>query len=253
MRKKITKMQNGWNEWAQNSENPLAAVGRPLNNKELEVIILDISRKLCLVKSNRLLDVGCGSGVLLAGLKSSVMSVSGVDISPRMIEIAKDFVKGGYFSVSNADNLAFNDNLFDKIICYSVFHYFPDEKFAMKTIDEFLRVCKPGGKILIGDIPSKKHYDEIFTHVKKIKSFIKSRLKHLIRIFFGKPIKKGIHECYYIHKPKNWILYKLDNLCKYIESYGYSAKVLRQCDNQQWNTITYNYRFDILIEKTIQD
>lgn len=244
-------MRNGWNEWAQKFNNPLSAVGRPLRKNELEGVVEDIAIKLDLTKDDRLLDVGCGSGAFLSLLINKVKSVSGVDISNKMIEFARVTVKGGKFFVSQTDNLPFEDNSFDKIICYSVFHYFPDENYAMRTINELLRVCKPGGSIIIGDIPSKKHFEEILTPMKKFLRIIKIRLKQLIRKIKGESVKKGIHEVYYIHKPKNWMFYNLDFLYKSIESQGYPSKVLKQNNNRQWNTITNNYRFDILIEKII--
>lgn len=249
---KIQKMRNGWNQWAQKSENHLFAVGRPLNNDELERLIKDITKKLMLTKDHKLLDVGCGSGVFLSRLKNSAKSVYGVDFSEKMIEIAKDIVNDGEFLVSQTKNLPFENNLFDRIICYSVFHYFPDYNYAVKTIEELIRVCKPGGNIFIGDIPSKKHYKNINTPIKKMEGYVKIILKRLVAKIKGKSIKKSLYEYHYIHKSKNWLFYEIDSLCKFVKSRGDPAKVLKQHINRQWNTITYTYRFDILIEKKIR-
>ena len=192
--------------------------------------------------------MGCGSGLFLSFLKDYSREVSGVDFSEKMIEIANDLIPDGNFFVSPANNLPFENIKFDKIIAYSVFHYFKNFKYTLKVLNELIRVCKPGGNILIGDIPSLKHYKKLNPLKKRIKGLIKIGIKN-IQFLRQKKNTKGIHERFYIHKPANWQFYNLETLCKIIQSKSCSAKILKQEDNIQWNMKTNNYRFDILIEK----
>lgn len=249
MSEKIKKMQKSWNIWVKNNSSLYSAVGRPTNDSELEIITRNIIKKLILNKENKLLDVGCGSGVFLLKLKSFVKSVSGVDFSKEMIDIAKESIRDGNFYVSTSDNLPFDDNLFDRVLCYSVFHYFPNKKCARDTIMELTRVCSSGGYIYIGDVPSKRHYKMRENLVRKTKIFIKRLLKKFIAKLQNKSIPQGIYEKYYIHKPNSWMFYDLREICRYINSLGHRAIILEQPNNRQWNTTSHDYRFDIMIEK----
>ena len=108
--------------------------------------------ELCHIgEGSYILDVGCGVGVspcLIA--KKYHCKVMGVDILEKMIERSReraqregvaDQVK---FKVADAQNLPFEDNLFDAVITESV-TAFPKDK--QKAVDEYVRVIKPGGYV----------------------------------------------------------------------------------------------------------
>ena len=98
-----------------------------------------------------ILDVGCGAGKTACYLaKKHGCQVTAVDISPRMIEWAKETaVREGVadkieFKVADAQALPFEDATFDGLISESVLTFVPDRKQA---IQEFIRVIKPGGHL----------------------------------------------------------------------------------------------------------
>jgi ubiquinone/menaquinone biosynthesis C-methylase UbiE len=101
------------------------------------------------------LDLGCGTGWavryvarLLAGKGIFV----GVDLSIGMIEKARANAAGMQhvtFHQANADDLPFEDNLFDTVICSNSFHHYSKPILALQ---EARRVLKPGGQIHILDI-----------------------------------------------------------------------------------------------------
>jgi arsenite methyltransferase len=97
------------------------------------------------------LDVGCGAGVTPVYLaKRHGCRVVGVDISDGMIErsrerAAREGAKGRTeFRVADAQDLPFEDSLFDAVITESV-TAFPEDK--QKAVDEYARVTKPGGYV----------------------------------------------------------------------------------------------------------
>jgi len=98
-----------------------------------------------------LLNVGSGSGISAAYVAETYgCRVVGVDLLPGMVESAQRWAetKGvtdqTEFRIGDAQDLPFDDNQFDALICESVNAFVPDKKKAMC---EYIRVVKPGGYI----------------------------------------------------------------------------------------------------------
>ena len=115
--------------------------------KNLVKIFTDL---LIIKKDSQILDVGCGEGAFLEQIKE-YKSISGIDLSENAIFKINTKMKGD-FKVSQANNLPFEDNYFDTVICFSIFHYFESINYSKQVINELIRVTKPLGQILIGDI-----------------------------------------------------------------------------------------------------
>lgn len=110
-----------------------------------EVIVNEIQKSDC----GKILDVGCGNGNLFALLPDGKYELFGVDFSENMISEAKRKCgKKATFSVADAENLPFDSDSFDIIVCNASFHHYvhPD-----MVLSEMHRVLKDGGKLLIGD------------------------------------------------------------------------------------------------------
>jgi len=98
-----------------------------------------------------LLNVGSGSGIAAAYLVENYgCRVVGVDILQGMVDSAQKWAQGKglsdqmEFRLGDAQNLPFEDNKFDALICESVNVFVPDKAKAMR---EYVRVVKPGGYI----------------------------------------------------------------------------------------------------------
>ncbi len=108
--------------------------------------------ELCHIdKGKCILDVGCGVGITTCYIaKKYGCSVVGIDISERMIAWAKERVKRENIEsrvellVTDAQNLPFNDNLFDVVIGESITTFLEDKQ---KAVSEYVRVTKPGGYV----------------------------------------------------------------------------------------------------------
>ncbi len=108
--------------------------------------------ELCHIdKGKYVLDVGCGVGVTPCYLvKRYGCRVVGVDISERMIKRSKEMVKregvedSVKFRVADAQDLPFEDDLFDAVYTESV-TVFPKDK--QRAVSEYRRVTKPGGYV----------------------------------------------------------------------------------------------------------
>lgn len=107
---------------------------------------------LCHINENKyVLDVGCGAGVTPCFLaRRYKCNVVGVDILDGMVQVSKararreGLMDKVEFKVADAQNLPFQDNLFDAVITESVLAVTENKK---KALDEFVRVVKPGGYI----------------------------------------------------------------------------------------------------------
>ncbi|MBL4734487.1 MAG: class I SAM-dependent methyltransferase [Flavobacteriales bacterium] len=115
--------------------------------------ILEMVNSLSLPSSPRILDIGCGTGEMVRDLMSPERQIYGLDISPNMIKIAqekcaKPKVEKCEVSLGTGDieNLAFDDQSFDLVICSGVIEYLKDDNASLK---ELKRVIKPEGYLII--------------------------------------------------------------------------------------------------------
>ena len=93
-----------------------------------------------------LLEIGCGMGTDLLQFARGGATVTGVDYTPRSVDISRRRFKvygiPGKFVLGDAENLAFPEASFDVVYSNGVLHHTPD---TQKSIDEVYRVLKPGG------------------------------------------------------------------------------------------------------------
>ncbi len=98
------------------------------------------------------MDVGTRTGVIAILLAQLVHNVTGIDLSGKMLEKAKEKAKElGLkikFDICDAENLYFEDESFDAVVCRYLLWTLPNPKRAIK---EWVRVVKPGGKVVVID------------------------------------------------------------------------------------------------------
>lgn len=94
------------------------------------------------------LDAGCGPGNCTALLAGKGLKVTGVDVSSKAIENARERLKdqglSANLAVSDLSKLPFGDGAFDTVVNMHVLSHFSWEK-AKQAFEELARVLKPGG------------------------------------------------------------------------------------------------------------
>ena len=97
-----------------------------------------------------LLEVGVGSGRLLARLAERGWDVAGIDAAPRMVELARARVPGAKLEVARVEKLPFKDASFDAVVAVGVLEYADLEA----SLRELARVLRPGGQAVLGVLNS---------------------------------------------------------------------------------------------------
>ena len=103
-----------------------------------------------------LLDCGCGTGAMISLLyeKMPDKNYTGIDITPKMIEAAKaKNLERVDWVVGDCENLPFDDDSFDVVICTNSFHHYPNPQ---KFFDSVFRVLKSGGRLILQDYTAPK-------------------------------------------------------------------------------------------------
>ncbi len=111
--------------------------------------------------TDRLLDLGCGAGLLTHQLVGDVESMVGLDANSEILVNAGGDSRFARVAAM-ADHLPFGSSTFDKIFCHSIFQYFPDYQYAVSVVGEMSRVLRLGGRCLIMDIPDTAKKDRYF-------------------------------------------------------------------------------------------
>jgi len=134
-------LQVVYKEWApaydHDNDNLLGTVSQPLSVQIFQEYIKD--------KSLRIIDVGCGTGLVGVELeKGGFSNFDGIDISQEMIDIAKQRGYSKLFIGSLNVSLPCEYNEYDAALCVGVFTH---GHVSSDRLDELVRIVKSGGII----------------------------------------------------------------------------------------------------------
>lgn len=168
-----------------------------------------ILEELKKVDFENLLDVGCGTGPMIELLTQEYPDKHyiGLDLTPKMIETANaKRLPNTTFMVGDSENLPFEDESFDVVICANSFHHYPNPQ---RFFDGVRRVLRPGGYLILRDYTSSAFVVWLMNHiempianlighgdvrcytVKKIREFLKN--SELIPVKIEKQKKFRLH------------------------------------------------------------
>lgn len=98
----------------------------------------------------RLLDIGCGTGYVVALYARGGARVTGIDIAERSVELTRKRLEylglQAKVQIGNAESLPFPDASFDVVSSFGVLHHTPDTARALREVH---RVLVPGGRALL--------------------------------------------------------------------------------------------------------
>ena len=106
---------------------------------------VSVLKKYALSKNFKILDAGCGTGLVGIELKKyGYSNIEGVDFSQNMLDLVP---QGIYKKIEKIDlnkPLKFKDNIYDVLMCVGTFTY---GHVKPKALDELIRITRNGGLI----------------------------------------------------------------------------------------------------------
>ena len=120
------------------------------NKKIYEAICREVEPELN--RKMTVLELACGTGAVIALLakKYPEKHYTGIDLSPKMIEVASaKKTENAVFVCDDCENLPFEDNSFDAITCSMSFHHYPHPVDFFRSCE---RVLRSGGRLIIRDM-----------------------------------------------------------------------------------------------------
>ena len=145
---------SGWND---------SYSGAPIPATHMREWVEGTVQRILSCKPNRVLEIGCGTGMLLFRVAPHCSSYCGVDIAPQAlgyIQEQMDKLEGSWSHVELRQGYAdkaikeIKIGEFDTLIINSVVQLFPGIDYLVEVIETAAKLLKPGGSIFIGDVRS---------------------------------------------------------------------------------------------------
>lgn len=145
--KKFKKLTKKW--WdLEGSMKPLHAI----NPVRMEYITSQMT-----VANKKVLDIGCGAGILSEEMSKSYAKVTAIDLNKDAIELAKERalqknlpIDYKYENLENLVKDASYQNYFDLVTCMEVLEHVPNPLRMLKNLSKIIK--KPSGKIIISTV-----------------------------------------------------------------------------------------------------
>lgn len=178
-------MKDQREHWAQTAKyGALASVIDPNDHrghKNLYIAQLrdDVLRRALSKRAFALLDFGCGSGNLSRSLASSERRITGIDISPELLELAREQNDPAIckFVLYDGNELPFDDEAFDYVVTYVVLNHIVDDEQLVRTLRNVRRTLRDDGEALF--IEQTRHRTKLtYGGIKKQRS-----VTDFVRIF----------------------------------------------------------------------
>jgi SAM-dependent methyltransferase len=149
---------------AKAAEPDFSASGRSSGDPgQLFALLSDACSALQLKVGDRLLDLGCGVGLLARHMAPYVSAVVGLDFAVSLLARAHDQVPSARLAAGDLLRLPFRDGVYSKVLASSVLQYLDSLDAVGVSLGEMRRVTARGGRALASgnpDLRKKKEYIE---------------------------------------------------------------------------------------------
>src|SRR5262249_32100297 len=152
----------GWNS---------SYTGEPIPAEEMREWVDRSVERILALRPRRVLEIGCGTGLLLFRVAPNCERYLATDLSPAVIgqlrdELARQHLQQVTLMERSADDLdGLEEGSFDLVIINSVTQHFPDAEYLIRVLEGALRVLAKGGRVFVGDVRSLPLLEAFHTSV----------------------------------------------------------------------------------------
>ncbi|MFI6151644.1 amino acid adenylation domain-containing protein [Kitasatospora sp. NPDC051170] len=165
----------GWNS---------SYTGRPLDDGEMAAWLDDTVARIRALRPERVLEIGCGTGMITSRVAGSCASYLGTDLSPAAIAYLRRTLPGT--AAEGAELLAAPAHLsvpegreFDTVVVNSVIQYFPSVEYLLEVLERAVAAMPAGGHVFLGDLRSLPLLELFHTSVQAHKAPAAMRIAEL--------------------------------------------------------------------------
>ncbi|WP_413206152.1 amino acid adenylation domain-containing protein [Rhodospirillum sp. A1_3_36] len=132
--------------------------GEPIPAPEMREWVDNTVARILALRPDRVLEIGCGTGLLLTRIAPKVSEYVGVDFSGSVLETLAARVRArGLTQVRLLKRQAREvgvglERVFDTVVVNSVSQYFPDLDYFLEVLEAAVDIVKDGGRIFLGDL-----------------------------------------------------------------------------------------------------
>ena len=152
-------------DWYESKKHPIALL-RALNALRSPWVIANID-----TPGLKILDIGSGAGFLSNALSLKGHKVTGIDLSQKSLDLAKQFdpTKTVDYLYADANSLPFDDHMYDVVCAMDIVQHVDNPR---QLIEEASRVLKPGGKLFFHTF--NRNFLSYLAIIKGINWFVKN-------------------------------------------------------------------------------
>jgi amino acid adenylation domain-containing protein len=133
-----------------------SATGEPYSEADIREWADATVSRITALAPRRVLEIGCGSGLLLSRIAPDTERYVGTDISGQALELLREQARAlpqvdlRHLPAHGIDAIA--PETFDLVILNSVVQYFPGANYLQEVLDQALALLAPGGHLFVGDV-----------------------------------------------------------------------------------------------------
>ncbi|MEO5579861.1 MAG: amino acid adenylation domain-containing protein [Gemmatimonadaceae bacterium] len=168
---------------------------KPIPPEEMREWVDRTCERLLALGPRRVLEIGCGTGLLLFRIAPKCAQYVGIDISPVALDYVREQLSArplpqvSLFERGADDLEGLEAGTFDTVVLNSVVLDFPDVEYLMRVLRGAARLLAPGGTIFIGDVRGLSTQEALATSVQLHRASdslslagLRQRVSHQVRL-----------------------------------------------------------------------